>query len=251
LTTARSTRKAPTINKEIVELRDEIHRHEELYYVNDNPEISDSEYDALLARLQELEAKHPKLITPDSPTQRVGGRPAEGFPEVVHRRPMLSLENTYNIEELIAFDQRCQRLAEGRPRLTGTSQSRRAVAERFAHAFATGDGSALSTLLATDVGMWSDGGGKVSAARRPLTGRDEVLKFLVGLQRTAATAGLIRNASLAIEDVNSEPALVLRIAQRLESVFVLSIEDETISAIRVVRNPDKLAHIERQLETRT
>ena len=143
------------------------------------------------------------------------------------------------------------RLAEGRPRLTGTSQSRRAVAERFAHAFATGDGSALSTLLATDVGMWSDGGGKVSAARRPLTGRDEVLKFLVGLQRTAATAGLIRNASLAIEDVNSEPALVLRIAQRLESVFVLSIEDETISVIRVVRNPDKLAHIERQLETRT
>lgn len=115
MTTARSTRKAPTINKEIVELRDEIHRHEELYYVNDNPEISDSEYDALLARLQELEAEHPELITPDSPTQRVGGRPAEGFPEVVHRRPMLSLENTYNIEELIAFDQRCQRLAEGRP----------------------------------------------------------------------------------------------------------------------------------------
>ena len=114
MTTARSTRKAPTINKKIVELRDEIHRHEELYYVNDNPEISDSEYDALLARLQELEAKHPELITPDSPTQRVGGRPAEGFPEVVHRRPMLSLENTYNIEELIAFDQRCQRLAEGR-----------------------------------------------------------------------------------------------------------------------------------------
>jgi DNA ligase (NAD+) len=114
LTTARSTRKAPTINKEIVELRDEIHRHDELYYVNDNPEISDSEYDALLARLQELEAKHPELVTPDSPTQRVGGRPAEGFPEVVHRRPMLSLENTYNIEELIAFDQRCQRLAEGR-----------------------------------------------------------------------------------------------------------------------------------------
>ncbi|HEX4900880.1 MAG TPA: NAD-dependent DNA ligase LigA [Pyrinomonadaceae bacterium] len=114
MTTARSTRKAPTINKEILELRDEIRRHEELYYVNDNPEISDSEYDALLARLQELETKHPDLITPDSPTQRVGGRPAEGFPEVVHRRPMLSLENTYNIEELVAFDQRCQRLAEGR-----------------------------------------------------------------------------------------------------------------------------------------
>jgi RNA polymerase sigma-70 factor (ECF subfamily) len=142
------------------------------------------------------------------------------------------------------------RLAEARPRLSGTSESRRAVAERFARAFATGDGSALTTLLASGVGMWSDGGGKVSAARRPLTGRDEVLKFRVGLQRTAATAGLIRNASLAIEDVNSEPALVLRVRQRLESVFVLSIEDETIAAIRVVRNPDKLTHIERQLERR-
>ena len=115
LTTAKSTRKSATIEDELRKLRDELRHHEELYYVNDSPEISDSEYDALLARLQELEAQHPELITPDSPTQRVGGRPAEGFPEVVHRRPMLSLENTYNIEELVAFDQRCQRLAEGRP----------------------------------------------------------------------------------------------------------------------------------------
>jgi DNA ligase (NAD+) len=115
LTTAKSTRKTPTIEDELHKLRDELRHHDELYYVNDRPEISDSEYDALLARLQELEAQHPGLITPDSPTQRVGGRPAEGFPEVIHRRPMLSLENTYNIEELVAFDQRCQRLAEGRP----------------------------------------------------------------------------------------------------------------------------------------
>jgi RNA polymerase sigma-70 factor (TIGR02957 family) len=139
------------------------------------------------------------------------------------------------------------RLAEGRPRLSGTAQARRAVAERFAHAFASADGSALTALLASDIGMWSDGGGKVSAARRPLVGRDEVLNFLIGVQRTAQTSGLTRDASLAIEDVNSEPALVLRVGQRLESVFVLSIDDETISAIRVVRNPDKLAHIDRQL----
>jgi RNA polymerase sigma-70 factor (ECF subfamily) len=142
------------------------------------------------------------------------------------------------------------RLAETRPRLSGTSESRRAVAERFARAFATGDGSTLTTLLASGVGMWSDGGGKVSAARRPLVGREEVRKFLLGLLRTAETTGLIRDASLAIEEVNSEPALVLRVRQRLESVFVLTIEDETIAAIRVVRNPDKLTHIERQLETR-
>lgn len=147
MTTARSTRKAPTINKEILELRDEIRRHEELYYVNDNPEISDSEYDALLARLQELETKHPDLITPDSPTQRVGGRPAEGFPEVVHRRPMLSLENTYNIEELVAFDQRCQRLAEGRAveyvaelKIDGVSISLQYEDEVLARGVTRGDG---------------------------------------------------------------------------------------------------------------
>lgn len=100
--------------QEIEKLREEIRRHEELYYVLDAPQISDLEYDRLLEQLQQLEQKHPEQITPDSPTQRVGGRPAEGFPKVEHRRPMLSLDNSYNIEELRAFDQRCQRLAEGR-----------------------------------------------------------------------------------------------------------------------------------------
>jgi DNA ligase (NAD+) len=101
--------------KEIEQLRDEIRKHEELYYVQDSPEISDREYDQLLEDLQKLEQANPELVTPDSPTQRVGGRPAEGFPEVVHRRPMLSLDNSYNIDELRAFDERCRRLAEGRP----------------------------------------------------------------------------------------------------------------------------------------
>ena len=141
------------------------------------------------------------------------------------------------------------RLAEGRPRLTGTAQSRRALAERFARAFSSGDGSELTALLAKDVGMWSDGGGKASAARRPLLGREAVLKFLIGLHRTAEAAGLTRDASLMIEDVNSEPALVLRVRQRLESIFVFTIDDNVITGIRVVRNPDKLARIDRQLTT--
>jgi len=140
------------------------------------------------------------------------------------------------------------RLADRRP-LTGTLQSRRAVAERFARAFSSGDGSELTALLAKDVGMWSDGGGKASAARRPLIGRDSVVNFLVGLHRTAEATGVARDASLAIEDVNGEPALVLRVGYHLESIFVLSIEDEAISAIRVMRNPDKLAHIDRRLTT--
>ena len=101
--------------RQIEELRNEIRRHDELYYVNDAPEISDREYDLLLEKLQQLEEANPELITPDSPTQRVGGRPAEGFPEVVHTRPMMSLDNSYNIDELRAFDERCRRLAEGRP----------------------------------------------------------------------------------------------------------------------------------------
>ena len=102
------------IAREIEKLRDEIRHHDELYYVGNTPEISDREYDLLMEKLQKLEAENPELITFDSPTQRVGGRPAEGFPEVVHTRQMLSLDNSYNIDELRAFDERCQRLAEGR-----------------------------------------------------------------------------------------------------------------------------------------
>ena len=139
------------------------------------------------------------------------------------------------------------KLAEGRPAMRGTPQSRRAVAERFARAVSSGDTAGLTALLAKDARMWSDGGGKASAARRPLVGRDQVLNLLVGLHRTAQTTDLIRSASWRIEDVNSEPALVIRVGERLESIFVLSINDDAISEIRVVRNPDKLAHIGRRL----
>ena len=105
---------AKSIEAEIRKLREEVLRHEELYYVHDRPEISDVEYDALVERLRALEEAHPEFRTPDSPTLRVGGRPAEGFAEYVHRRPMLSLDNSYNIEDLRAFDERCRRLADGR-----------------------------------------------------------------------------------------------------------------------------------------
>ena len=138
---------AQTIGKKIEKLREEIRRLEELYYVKDNPEISDAEYDKLIEQLKKLEEEQPQLITPDSPTQRVGGRPAEGFPEVVHRRPMLSLDNSYNIEELIAFDQRCQKLAEGRAleyvaelKIDGVSISLHYDNQLLARAVTRGDG---------------------------------------------------------------------------------------------------------------
>jgi DNA ligase (NAD+) len=93
----------------IAALRAEIQRHDILYYVEARPEISDEQYDALVRELGELESQFPDLITPDSPTQRVGGRPLEGFEHVEHALPMLSVDNTYSAEELRAFDQRVRR----------------------------------------------------------------------------------------------------------------------------------------------
>lgn len=98
-----------TASQRINELRDEIRRHEELYYVQAAPEISDADFDKLMNELKALEAKHPELVTPDSPTQRVGGRPAEGFATVEHLQPMLSLDNAYNEEDLRAFDERVRK----------------------------------------------------------------------------------------------------------------------------------------------
>jgi DNA ligase (NAD+) len=92
-------------------LRREIRRHEDLYYIHDSPEISDAEFDVLLHELEALEAQHPDLVTPDSPTQRVAGRPTESFPTVTHLAPMLSLDNAYNEAELRAFDERLRRAA--------------------------------------------------------------------------------------------------------------------------------------------
>ncbi len=101
------------IQAEIKNLRAEIKRHNGLYYQNNEPEIADFEFDKLLEELQRLEEENPQFITPDSPTQRVGGR-AEGFEPFIHKVPMMSLDNSYNIEELQKFDERCQKLADGR-----------------------------------------------------------------------------------------------------------------------------------------
>ena len=92
--------------KQIEELREDLRHHEQLYYVLDAPEITDAEYDTRMNRLKALEVDHPELITPDSPTQRVGGKPREGFVKAPHSRPMLSLDNAYNEEELRAWEQR-------------------------------------------------------------------------------------------------------------------------------------------------
>ncbi len=100
------------IEETIEQLREEIRRHNYAYYVLDRPELTDAEYDALFHKLQKLEEEHPELITPDSPTQRVGAPPDNGFPTAVHVLPMLSLANAFSPDELRDFDRRVCRLLE-------------------------------------------------------------------------------------------------------------------------------------------
>jgi DNA ligase (NAD+) len=102
---------AKDVESKIEALRDKIRHHEYLYYVLDNPEISDQDFDRLMQQLKDLEAEHPSLITPDSPTQRVGGKPREGFVKVRHSSPMLSLDNTYSEEELRNWERRVHELS--------------------------------------------------------------------------------------------------------------------------------------------
>ncbi|MCK4423307.1 MAG: NAD-dependent DNA ligase LigA, partial [Candidatus Omnitrophica bacterium] len=97
------------IQKKIEHLREKIRDHNYKYYIKDQPKISDQEYDQLMFELKELEDQHPELVTPDSPTQQVGGRPLESFPEVSHLSPMLSMDNTYSADELKSFDTRVKK----------------------------------------------------------------------------------------------------------------------------------------------
>lgn len=141
--------------KRIEELRREIRRHDRLYYVEARPEISDREYDRLFEELKRLEAKFPDLITPDSPTQRVGGEPLEGFRQVRHAVPMLSIDNTYNEQELREFDQRVTRGLGTRnhpylvdPKIDGVAVSLRYEAGRLVLAATRGDGTVGDDITA-------------------------------------------------------------------------------------------------------
>ena len=136
-----------TAAKQIERLRESLRKHEHLYYVLDQPEISDAEYDALMRQLQELEAANPDLITPDSPTQRVGGKAREGFTKVTHSAPMLSLDNALNEGELRAWYTRVQEGLRGAVfpcvaelKLDGLSMAVHYRECRLAQAVTRGDG---------------------------------------------------------------------------------------------------------------
>ncbi|HEX4582531.1 MAG TPA: NAD-dependent DNA ligase LigA [Acidobacteriaceae bacterium] len=135
-------------------LREKIRHHENLYYVLDTPELEDADFDALMRELKEIEAAHPEWITPDSPTQRVGGKPKEGFAKVAHSRPMLSLDNVNTPEELADWDRRVRAPAGGDAevayvtelKLDGLSLALHYIANAsggavLAHAITRGDGS--------------------------------------------------------------------------------------------------------------
>src|SRR6267142_4916244 len=132
---------------EVEDLRATLRRHENLYYVLDQPELSDAEYDGLMNRLRDLETQHPELITPDSPSQRVGGKPREGFVKVQHSAAMLSLDNALNEDELRAFDERVRELLGDEPyryvaelKLDGLSMAGNYRENQFVQAVTRGDG---------------------------------------------------------------------------------------------------------------
>jgi RNA polymerase sigma-70 factor (TIGR02957 family) len=146
------------------------------------------------------------------------------------------------------FHRAKERIADKRPRFQEAAAAKRPLVARFVDALREGDAAAFTNVLAADVGFWSDGGGKVLAARRPVHGRDAVARLLAGLRRSATAGGVDpATVSLRVADVNGEPAMLIRIAGRLDSVYTFTIDDDAISAIRVVRNPDKLRYLERQL----
>ena len=140
-----STRAAA--EKRVETLRGEIRRHEHLYYALNRPEISDQEYDALERELRELEGRFPDLVTPDSPTQRVGETPSEEFPSFAHRVPMLSLDNTYSEDELREFEERIFRIVDAREivytaelKVDGLSMALHYEGGRLVRAVTRGDG---------------------------------------------------------------------------------------------------------------
>ncbi len=134
--------------RRITELREQVRRHDYRYYVLDDPEISDARYDALLRELRELEAAHPALIAPDSPTQRVGGEASATFGDVVHAVPMLSLENAFSEQDVLDFDRRVRERLDteaveysAEPKIDGLAISLRYEQGRLVQAATRGDGT--------------------------------------------------------------------------------------------------------------
>src|SRR6185436_12005666 len=143
-----ATSAAKSAAARVRELRTQLEHHNYRYHVLDDPEVSDAEYDRLMRELKALEAQYPDLVTPDSPTQRVGATPVSELQEVVHSRPMLSLDNGFEDEDIVAFDRRVRERLENvdqveysaEPKLDGLAISFRYESGRLVQAATRGDG---------------------------------------------------------------------------------------------------------------
>ena len=140
-------------------------------------------------------------------------------------------------------------LQDRRPRFRDDARRKRELVGRFLAALRDGDAAGFTSVLTADVALWSDGGGKVLAARRPIFGRDHVIQLMVGIRRTASSMGYdLSQWAMQIVDVNGEPALAQRVAGRVDSIYTFEFVADGITALRVVRNPDKLRYIAQQLQ---
>lgn len=187
--------KAAETDRRLAELRAEIRRHEHLYHVLDQPELTDAQYDALFLELRQLEEEHPRLLTPDSPTQRVGGGATDQFGKVRHRAPMLSLQNAFDEAEIRAFDRRVRTLAGEdlvyvcELKIDGLAMSLTYEAGRLVRAATRGDGQV---------------GEDVTANVRTLKSVPLVIKPLAGLPTAFEVRGEVYFPLAAFERLNRE-----------------------------------------------
>ncbi|HEX4566532.1 MAG TPA: NAD-dependent DNA ligase LigA [Vicinamibacterales bacterium] len=217
------------------ELRTEIRRHEELYYIHNVPEISDEAFDRLLHELEALEAEYPDLVTPDSPTQRVAGRPIEGFATVEHLQPMLSLDNAYNEDELRAFDERVRKGAGvgdavayvAELKIDGLSIALTYEDGRLVRGATRGDGihgedvtANVRTIRAIPLTLKDGGAGRIEVRGEVFLPRTQFER--INKEREEAGEPLFQNArnSAAGTMRNLDPALV---AKRRLSAFVYQV----------------------------
>jgi RNA polymerase sigma-70 factor (ECF subfamily) len=151
------------------------------------------------------------------------------------------------------FHRAKQHIAEGRRRFRPSAERQHHLVERFLAATQRGDVQALASMLAHDATVTADGGGKAPAARRPVHGRDAIAQLVIGIVQKGLRVLRATQEDLRFEirDVNGEPALLLWVHERLDSIFVYSVVEEQIASIHAIRNPDKLAYIRRQLRHQT
>jgi len=217
------------VSRRIEELRKEIRRHDDLYYVKDRPEISDEAYDRLFRELSELEAAHPDLVTADSPTQRVGAAPLDELAKVRHERPMLSLDSVLDREEVLAFDKRMHRelskelgheLQAGaiqyvaEPKFDGLSVELVYEDGRFARGATRGDGTTGEdvTITVHIRGTIKRPAIELTSSVRPVLTEPEIISYLVFGAPWNFAVGAV--AGMGVAAVLAKPKQMMSLEER-------------------------------------